>query len=87
VISSGQLTVGTATPVQIDGNSVHSMYLTIHNNDNTKALYLGGSDVTVANGLRLLKEQTLQFTLFPGESLWAISDGGDHAMSYLRQAL
>jgi len=87
VITSGQTTVGTATPVQIDGSSVNPIYLTVHNNDNTKVLYLGGTGVSIASGLRLLKEETLQFTLNPGEALYAISASGDHIVSWLRQTV
>jgi hypothetical protein len=87
VITSGQTTVGTAAPVQIDGSSVNPMYLTIHNNDNTKVLYLGGSDVSSTNGLTLLKQETIQFTLNPGEALYAISSSGDHVISWLRQTM
>lgn len=87
MISSGQVTVGTATPVQIDGNSVNWTRLTIHNNDNTKVLYLGGSDVTASNGLQLLKEETIQIELGPNESLYAISSSGSHVISFLRQAV
>jgi len=86
VITSGQVTVGTATPVQIDGNSVQWTRLTVHNNDNTKVLYLGGSAVSTTNGLKLLKEETVQVDLAPGESLFAISASA-HVISFLRQTL
>ena len=87
MITSGQVTVGTATPVQIDGNSVQWTRLTVHNNDNTKVLYLGGSAVSTTNGLKLLKEETVQVDLAPGESLFAISASGAHVISFLRQTL
>ena len=87
MITSGQVTVGTATPVQIDGSSVNPIYLTVHNNDNTKVLYLGGETVSTTTGLKLLKEETLQFTINPGEALFAISANGDHVLSWLRQTV
>ena len=87
MITSGQVTVGTATPVQIDGSSVNPIYLTIHNNDNTKVLYLGGTGVSTTTGLVLLKEETLQFTINPGEALYAISGNGNHVISWLRQTV
>lgn len=86
MITSGQTTVGTAA-VQIDGSSVNPIHLTIHNNDNTKVLYLGGSNVTTSNGLSLLKEETLQLTLYPGETLFAVTSDGTHVISWLRQQL
>jgi hypothetical protein len=87
MITSGQITVGTASPVQIDGSSVNPIYLTVHNNDNTKVLYLGGDTVSTTTGLKLLKEETLQFTLNPGEALFAISANGNHVLSWLRQTV
>ena len=87
MITSGQVTVGTAEPVQIDGNSVQWTRLTVHNNDNTKVMYLGGSAVSTTNGLKLLKEETVQIDLAPGESLYAISASGSHVISFLRQTL
>ena len=87
MITSGQTTVGTAAPVQIDGSSVNPTYLTVHNNDNTKVMYLGGANVSTTNGLQLLKGETLQFTLNPGEALYAISADGNHVISWLRQTV
>jgi len=87
MITSGQVTVGTAAPAQIDGNSVQWTRLTVHNNDNTKVMYLGGSAVTTTTGLQLLKEETIQVDLAPGESLYAISSAGAHVLSWLRQTL
>jgi hypothetical protein len=83
-ISTGHVLVG-ATPVQIDGQSPNPSRLHIHNMDNTKVLYLGNSGVTVANGLGLQKQDSVELILNPGESLYAISDGGSHLISWLRQ--
>jgi hypothetical protein len=55
--------------------------------DNTKVLYLGNSGVTAANGLGLQKLDSVELILNPGESLYAISDGGSHLISWLRQTL
>lgn len=87
MLSSGQTTIGTAIPAQIDGSSASNTRLTIHNVDNTKTLYLGNSDVTTLNGLPLLKQETIQIALAPGEALYAISSGGDHVVAWLRQVL
>jgi len=50
-------------------------------------MYLGGSNVSTTNGLQLLKEETIQLELAPGESLYAISASGSHVLSWLRQTL
>lgn len=87
MITSGQVTVGTAVPVKIDGNSVHWTRLTIHNNDPTKLVFLGDANVTANTGLQLFRNETIQIDLAPNESLYAISAAGSHVISYLRQTL
>lgn len=82
-ITSGRTTVGT-TPVQIDGNSVNPFVLYVHNEDSTKTLYLGNGSVTVANGYGVVKGSVQQFTLFPGQALFMVSESGDHLVSWLR---
>lgn len=83
-ISSGQQLIG-ATPELVDGISPNPSRLHIHNMDNTKVLYLGNGSVTVANGLGLQKLESIELILNPGESLYAVSDGGTHLISWLRQ--
>ena len=87
MISSGQLTVGTLTPSAIDGASVNPIHLTVHNNDSTKTMYLGGSNVSTSNGLKLLKQESYQFTINPGEVLYAISADGGHVISWIAQTI
>ena len=83
-ILSGVSVVGTAA-VHLDSSSVNPIKLHVHNDDNTATVYLGGSDVTVATGYKLLKEESLVFDLNPGEALYAISSKADHNISWLRQ--
>ena len=86
MLSSGRNTIGTvATP--IDG--VYNGYanITIHNDDNTDTVYIGGAAVTPATGLTLAKEQTLQFELSPLEQLYAVSTKAGHTISFLRQTI
>jgi len=82
-ISSGQVSVGTAR-VQIDGTSSSVYRLHIHNNDNQVNLYLGGSDVTTANGLILEKTDSTEIQVSPGDSVWVVSSSSDHLVSYLK---
>lgn len=83
-ISSGQLTIGTTATI-IDGTYNSNFRLIVHNNDNTDAVYLGGPDVTIANGLVVQKEQTLQLEMNPLESVFAVSGKTGHTISYLKQ--
>ena len=83
-ISSGRVTIGTA-PTIIDGTFNSNWRLIIQNMDNTDAVYLGSENVTVATGLQLLKEETLQLEMNPLESVYAISAKAGHLISYLKQ--
>jgi hypothetical protein len=78
------MTVGTVATI-IDGTFNSNFRLIVHNNDNTDAVYLGGEDVTTANGLQLLKQETLQLQMNPLESIYAVSAKAGHTISYLKQ--
>lgn len=82
-IYSGSQTVGV-TPVQVDGASVHWTHLHIRNNDSTKTLYIGNSNVTTANGLPVDKLTTMEFDLPPNQHLYMVSESGDHSISWLK---
>ena len=83
-ITSGQITVGTSAII-IDGLSTKPFRLHIHNNDNTADLFLGNGSVTTATGLRLMKLDSIELTINPGEALYAVSASGSHQVSWLRQ--
>lgn len=83
-LSSGTVAVGTAA-TQINGASGNPMRLHISNNDNTDALYLGNSTVTVNNGLVLSKLERIEFILNPGERIFAVSSKAGHTLSYVVQ--
>ena len=86
-LNSGKTTVGTAATL-IDGVAWHNpVVMHIHNNDNTDAIYLGGSDVTTTNGLSLLKQESLDITLYPGNQIYAVSSKSGHSISFIRQPL
>ena len=86
MITNGHATIGTVATA-IDGVSNNPVRMTIHNNDNATGIYLGGPDVTIANGLLLLKEQSYQFELAPLEQLYAVSDKTGHIISWMRQTV
>lgn len=83
-ITSGQLLVGNS-PVIIDGLNTNPFRLHVHNNDNAADLYLGNGSVTTATGLRLMKLDSIELTINPGEALYAVSAAGSHEVSWLRQ--
>jgi hypothetical protein len=82
-ITSGQLTIGT-TRQQIDGLNTNYQNLIIQNDSNTTKLLIGGSDLTLANGMKLSAGQTVQILVPPLQSLWIMSDTENHAVSWLR---
>ena len=84
MISSGQLSVGTAATL-IDGLEVNPFRLHIHNHDNTDSIYLGASNVTTSTGLKLLKQDSIELIINPLEALYAVSSQAGHVISYLKQ--
>jgi hypothetical protein len=82
-IESGRLTVGT-TALQVDGVGVSPIRLYIHNMDSTKTLYLGNGNVSTSNGFTIDKSSVQDFLIFPGQSLWMVSESEGHNVSYLR---
>jgi hypothetical protein len=82
-IESGRLTVGT-TPVQVDGVGVSPIRIYVHNEEPTKTLYVGNGNVTVLNGFGIDKSSVQDFLIFPGQSLWIVSESAGHVVSYLR---
>ena len=84
MIATGHVTVGT-TRVQIDGTSVSNWKIHIHNMDNSDALYIGGPDVTVGNGLVLQKLESIELECYPSETIFVVSNKNGHQVSFLRQ--
>ena len=86
---SGQTSVGTAATVVdgvlIGGYAGNPYRLMIHNNDNTDAIYLGGSAVTTSTGLMLDKGVMLQLTVSPTDLLYAVATKNGHVISWLTE--
>jgi hypothetical protein len=86
MITNGQVAIGTvATP--IDGVWQNPSLITIHNNDNSTDIFLGGTGVTTTNGLILLKEESYQFQLQPLEQIYCVSTKLGHTISWMRQTI
>jgi hypothetical protein len=83
MITNGRQNVnGTST--KIATRSHHYSTLFIYNDDETKDLYIGNENVTIANGFKVDRSGTQQFELPPLNDLYMISDGGAHQISWLR---
>jgi len=74
-VSNGKVTVGTAATV-IPVSSVN-------NDDNTDTLFLGDAAVTSANGLRLVKLESLTLLMRPADRLFVVSTKSGHSLSWL----
>lgn len=83
MITNGRQTVGTS-PVKIDGRSNVYSRLYVHNDDTTKELYIGGPNVSVANGFKIEKLESKEFDLPPLDDIYMVSAGGDHPVSWIR---
>lgn len=46
-------------------------------------LYIGGSDVTTANGLQISKDTNFSIVVPPGDELWAVVPTGTHSVTTL----
>lgn len=84
LITSGQVTIGTA-PTLIDGTSTSDFRLTIHNMNNDDNIYIGGPDVTITNGMQLLKLETIQLHMSPMSELYAVADKLNLKIGFLKQ--
>lgn len=86
MIHNGVVTVGT-TATFVGPLSVMPYRMHLHNNDNTDAVFLGGTAVTTSNGLRLLKEESIDFVLNPKDAIYAIATKEGHTISYFAVTL
>jgi hypothetical protein len=84
MIYNGQTSINT-TPTAIDGQETNPYRLTLKNNDNTDAMFIGNKDVTVNNGFKVEKLETIQLTLNPLELLYCVSSKAGHVVSWLKQ--
>ncbi len=82
-IYSGTQTIGTVAS-QLDGASVHWSHVYVRNNESTKTLYIGNSNVTIGNGLLVEGNTTVEFDLPPNQHLFMVSSLGDHTVSWLK---
>ena len=86
---SGQTSVGTVATV-IDGvlpnhYGGNPYRLFLHNNDNTDAVYLGGSAVSTTTGLMVDKGVMIQLTVTATDLLYAVSTKSGHIISWMTE--
>lgn len=74
--------VGTVAVVVAPADANPQQVL-IHNNSE-HIIYIGGSNITSTTGLNILKQQTEEIYLVPGDALYAIAEGENRDVRVLR---
>jgi hypothetical protein len=82
-MKSEQITIGlTAVRILNDLNTNRHIYFF---DDSSHPVYLGGSDVTTSNGLKVPKNSGFEIFIPVNEELWAVSSNADQKISILYQ--
>ena len=74
--------VGTVA-VRIVTADPNPLNVHIHNNSE-HTIYVGGTNVTTTTGLNILKQETEEFYIVPGDELYAISNGADRDVRIIK---
>ena len=85
-IKTAQFTLGSAVKTLIAPNDTMSQTVCIHNHEHSQnsTIYVGGSDLTLSNGIHTRAGETSHIQIGPGDELYAISDTGDVEIHVLR---
>ena len=79
-----QVTLGTAaTEVVGNDNMPHDVILHNMTKSSNQYIFYGGPDVSTTNAPHIDPGETIQFTLRPGDRLYAISDPADLVVGVL----
>ena len=78
-MNSKALAVGTSLVLAVPADDIHRTIYIHHQSQN--AIYIGGDNLTTANGLHLEKDQTLTIELPAKQTIFAISS---HAAQEIR---
>ena len=85
-LTTSQVTV-TTSPTLLVAGETNPVLVHLHLHDNTTNVYLGNSDVTTSTGLRLIKQDSFEINLAPGNSLYAIITTSTATVSVIKQVL
>lgn len=75
-LTTSHYTLGTAVATKICSADRMPQSVWVHNAEHAQSdeVFIGNSGVTVANGMHIHSDETLNIVLDPGTDLWAISD-------------
>jgi hypothetical protein len=88
-LNTKQVTVGTAA-VNILSPVDNPIHVLLHNAEKASNEFIwfgGNADVTTSTGAHLDDSETYQLILFPGNSLWAITNSGTKNLHVMWQVL
>ena len=85
-IQQARYTLGTAEATKVIAADSLPSLVFVHNAEHASStiVYLGNADVTNANGMHLHSDDTLNFTIGPGDELWAVSAAGTPVLQIMR---
>jgi hypothetical protein len=87
--SSQQFTLGTGVATLIVESNSNWQKVMIHNQEKSgnRYIFLGGSDVTQANGVHIDNSETEHIDLTPGAEIWATTNYNGLNCGVVRQIL
>ena len=81
-VKSGQMAVGT-TASEIPVTCKQPFRIQVKNLDNTDSVFIGNGDVTAETGMRLAKEERIEFFLAPFDKLSVVSTKAGHKVAFV----
>ena len=85
-LSTSHVTV-TTSPTLLVAGETNPILVHLHLHDNTDNVYIGNSTVTTSTGLRLVKQDSFEINLAPGNALYAIITTSTATVSIIKQVL
>jgi hypothetical protein len=82
MVKSGQVAVGT-TATEIPVTCKQPFRIQVKNLDNTDAIFIGDMSVTTTTGIRLDKEERIEFFLAPFDKLFVVSSKAGHNVAFI----
>ena len=82
MVKSGQIAVNT-TATEIPVTCKQPFRIQVKNLDNTDSVFIGNGDVTASTGMRLAKEERIEFFLAPFDKLSVVSTKTGHNVAFI----
>jgi len=83
-LTSGLIATNASTAVVIKKAGANPIKLNLHNSSGG-VIYVGGANVSSANGYHLNNTESLELTLLSGNSLFGLSGSGSRDIAWVEQ--